>query len=253
MPVIRICLTGDLHGHFSISMQRAIKRARETAPNSDGFILLDAGDAITASNITWNALPEAVLSKMSRAGYDAMVCGNREFHFSRTGLSAKHRGAAFPVLASNVLPIKRNIAPVMAPFTVLERMGVRFGIIGLMEEMITEKMLDRNPLLRAVSAWMVIPAIEAAADMIPVVRPKCDIMIALTHIGTADDMAVAQLGVDIVLGGHDHTMTSEPINVGSSYVMHTGKHGQHLGILDYDTDSGELVSWSCRRVKDTEL
>ncbi len=253
MPIIRICLTGDLHGHFPIALQRAIKKARETAPNPEGFILLDAGDAITASNITWNMLPEPILGKMSHAGYDAMVCGNREFHYSRSGLQAKHRGASFPILASNVLPIKRNTNPVVAPFTVLERMGVRFGIMGLMEEMITEKMLDRNPLLRAVSAWMVTPAVETAADMIPVIRPKCDIMVALTHIGTADDRAVAQLGVDLVLGGHDHTMSSEPIEVGSSYILHTGKYGQHLGILDYDTDRLEIVSWSCRRVKDTEL
>ena len=247
MPIIRICLTGDMHGRLTNAMSRAIHNAKSSAPSADGFILLDAGDAITATNITWNLLPETILTKMGKLGYDAMACGNREFHFSRSGFAAKHRGAQFAVLSSNIVAAKRSVSPVVSPYVILERLGVKFGIVGFTEEMITEKML-RNPFLRAVSSWVLLPAVDAAADMIPIVKPKCDVLIALTHVGTADDRSIAQLGYDLVLGGHDHSLTEKPIEVGGGYVLHSGYHGKHLGIIDYDTELRTIVKWQCIRV-----
>lgn len=51
---------------------------------------------------------------------------------------------------------------------------------------------------------------------------KCDFVIALTHIRTNNDKKLAELveGVDIFLGGHDHTTVD--ININETLIKKSG-------------------------------
>ncbi|MGB9587160.1 MAG: bifunctional metallophosphatase/5'-nucleotidase, partial [Armatimonadota bacterium] len=78
--------TNDLHGKLSQQAEEIIAREKKTC---DTCILLDAGDAIPSGNIYWRPWGEPILSRMADIGYDAMVMGNREFHFLAAGLESK--------------------------------------------------------------------------------------------------------------------------------------------------------------------
>src|SRR5439155_8969869 len=65
-------------------------------------LLLDAGDAVSASNLGFRLGGEPILRRMNDLGYDAMTVGNRESHPRRELFSRKLEGARFPILCANL-------------------------------------------------------------------------------------------------------------------------------------------------------
>jgi 2',3'-cyclic-nucleotide 2'-phosphodiesterase (5'-nucleotidase family) len=94
--------------------------------------------------------------------------------------------------------------------------------------MITEKML-----VRKVSAYVFDEPIESATRWIPELRQahKPDIMIVLSHIGIARDreLAARVAGIDLIIGGHSHTVLEQGERVGGTLIVQTGAHARCLG------------------------
>src|SRR5437016_6383316 len=100
MSLARLLHTNDFHNHLvPLQAARLLALRRELG---EGGLLLDAGDAVSAGNVTYHAAGEPILGVMSDCGYDAMTVGNREFHFTAVGFRAKVSNARFPVLCANV-------------------------------------------------------------------------------------------------------------------------------------------------------
>src|SRR5205823_7272454 len=95
--------TNDHHNRLTEAQVRHLRLLRESVGNSG--LLLDAGDAISAGNVTVRPGGEPILTRLAQAGYDAMTVGNREFHFSRPGFCSKLSKATFPVLCANIRPV----------------------------------------------------------------------------------------------------------------------------------------------------
>lgn len=70
----------------------------------------------------------------------------------------------------------------------------------------------------------------------------CDIVIAVSHCGDAEDKAVAEASqgyLDVIQSAHSHTVYPEPITVNDVIIYSTGEYAQHLGILSLDkTEDG---------------
>ena len=67
---------------------------------------------------------------------------------------------------------------------------------------------------------------------------KCDYVIALTHIGYEEDLALtaATRGVDLIIGGHSHTFIKKPARVRNLDgkripVVTDGCWGLEMGVL----------------------
>ena len=65
----------------------------------------------------------------------------------------------------------------------------------------------------------------------------CDLVIAISHCGDAEDKAIAEASegyLDIIQSAHSHTVYDEPINVNGVVIYSTGSNAQNLGILSLD-------------------
>jgi 2',3'-cyclic-nucleotide 2'-phosphodiesterase (5'-nucleotidase family) len=102
--VFTILHTNDFHNRLLPEQAARLTGLRRSIGNTG--LLLDAGDAISAGNITFRPGGEPILTEMTSIGYDVMTVGNREFHFSRQGFFAKLGCAGFPVLSANVRPMR---------------------------------------------------------------------------------------------------------------------------------------------------
>ena len=91
--------TADFHNRLPPAAARQLARLKQDHP---GSVLLDAGDAVAAGNLTFRLFGEPILRRMASIGYDAMAMGNRESHPSRPFLERKLRDASFPILAANL-------------------------------------------------------------------------------------------------------------------------------------------------------
>ncbi len=119
-----------------------------------------------------------------------------------------------------------------------ERAGLRITVFGLSVPCITERMK-----VKRVSAFYFEQPIAAALQLVPRLRPECDLLIALTHIGIKADRELAEAvpGIDVILGGHTHTVIDPPERVGDTWILHHGHHGHHVGRVDVEVNNGVFV------------
>jgi 2',3'-cyclic-nucleotide 2'-phosphodiesterase (5'-nucleotidase family) len=246
LACVRLLFTSDLHGRLTAELAQRLAALKAERPDT---LLLDAGDAIKAGNVAIPLRPEAAWAHMAEAGYDALTIGNRESHITEFGLRAKLKGAPMPVLCANMLT-KGTDTPRLAPFVVLGLAGsLRVGVLGLSVPMVTERMKSR-----IASAFLYISPIEAAQGSVPELRPKCDLLVALTHIGLDRDVELAKGvdGIDAIIGGHTHEVLREPMVVNGCPIVHAGSHGRLVGDLLLRMD-GEVAVEQYRLLPLAEL
>lgn len=217
--------TNDLHNMLRDERATCLGRIVEVQRAQHPCLLLDAGDAIGAGNVTFKPSGEPILALMSELGYDAMTIGNREFHFTEVGFTTKLNRARFPILCANVRSRGDAKLPVQ-PYLVLDAPIGRVGIIGLTVAMITERMLSQH-----VSAYLFSNPVTRGCELAEELRPQVSLLIALTHIGLKADLRLAQLSrrIDLIIGGHSHHLLGEPLWEGSTAIVQAGSHARFVG------------------------
>ena len=248
--MLTILHTNDFHNQLTATQAQRLHQERLSVGETG--LLLDAGDAIGAGNITFRPGGEPILETMTQIGYDAMTVGNREFHFSRMGFHSKLSRASFPILCANVrrsgkeLPSKERssaenehpdgpfvetspLDPPVVPY--IQRVlssGWHVVILGVTVPMITERML-----VRKASAYVFEDPILTAQRLIPSLREQYhpDLLIALTHIGVQQDrlLATQVTGIDLIIGGHTHVVLPEGERVGETLIVQAGCKGHYMG------------------------
>jgi 2',3'-cyclic-nucleotide 2'-phosphodiesterase (5'-nucleotidase family) len=233
MTHLTILHTNDFHNKLTPEKAEKIRRLKAESQNP---LLLDCGDAIWAGNIYFRPNGEPVLELMNGAGYDAMTMGNREFHFMESGLRAKLGWAQFPVLCANIRTTRPNVDLPVLPYTTFSVEGKRVLVFGLTVPMITERML-----VRKFSAYVFDHPLDAAASLVPELRSKADLLIAVTHIGLQMDRELAERvpGIDVIVGGHTHAKLSEPERVGGTAIVQAGWFAHFIGRTRVEFGGGQ--------------
>lgn len=236
MARVTIFHTSDLHNKLTPGLAQRLHDLKAATPNS---LMLDSGDAIWSGNIYWRPGGEPILDLMNSVPYDAMCMGNREYHFLSAGLISKTSRASFPTLSANLRAARNSLpeagrAGVGSSIT-FDRCGRRVTVFGLSVPCITERML-----VKKVSAYYFDQPIEAAAEIVASLRDKCDLLIALTHIGLKQDLELAAKvsGINLILGGHTHTVADE--RVGETAIFHSGMYGHYVRKLEIELDGGKV-------------
>lgn len=219
---LTIIHTADLHARLDAAAAEALGFLRAQT----GALLLDSGDAVAAGNVY--VLPdEPVLARMTAAGYDAMALGNREFFFRKAGMLRKLARAGFPVLCANLLPLSGDLGPVLR-WTRLRAGEQTVGVFGLAPTMVPPGSWgERFSDLRFLS-WE-----GAAREAVEALRGQCDWLVALSHRGLEDDLALAELcpEIDAILGGHTHTRDTRLVGARPTLIAHPGHHASSVSVL----------------------
>ena len=226
--------TNDFHG--TLDAEKATK-IRKLKP--EGSLYCDSGDCIKTGNLGVPLRRELAWEMLALAGCDVGVPGNRESHVLRQAFEAKIAGHRHPLLCGNLFD--RANKPILPRSLVVERNGLKIGLFGVMVAIVTERMATQS-----VSQMLWTDPIESATELAASLRSEVDVVIALTHIGHKNDLALADSapGIDIILGGHSHTVLETPVRVGNTFVCQGGSHGKFLGLYEWNSDglSGGLIS-----------
>lgn len=190
----------------------------------EAHLLCDSGDCIKAGNLAIPMREESAWSLLARAGCDIGTIGNREAHPLESGFEAKLRGRRHPVLCANVR--RKDGAPFLPASVVRTLEGITVGFIGAMVPVVTERMVTQ-----AASAYLWEQPIPVVQRIAKVMRREVDVLIALTHIGFAQDRSLAETTpeLDLIFGGHSHTVLWEPVRIGATWICQGGSHARFVG------------------------
>lgn len=270
---ITLLATSDIHGRFMpwdyaidepnlegslTQLQTLIKKIRQENPNT---ILLDAGDMIQDNSAElFNDQPESpMMAAMNEMGYDVWTLGNHEFNFGLDTLKKIADQYTGIKLAGNVY--QKNGERFLPASTVIERAGIKIGIIGMVTPMVTEyekgsSHLDGIEIRSAIKETK-----KAVADL----EGKADAVVGLVHMGLENEYDVAGTGVqeltkavpelDAVFAGHAHELikdtesngipVTEPENYGtylSRIDLTFSKKGDHFELQQKDVTAIPVVA-----------
>ncbi len=257
---LTIMHTNDTHaghepqsnGSGGVARQAAVvKQIRAEVDNS---LLLDAGDRFTGSLFHTQYLGQDQVQIMNLLGYDAMTLGNHEFDNGDSVLAAFLAGLEFPVVSANV---DAGASPILGdmwtPTAILEVGGQQVGVIGLTT---ADTPTASSPGPELVFDADYVAVVNAAAAELT--EQGVNKIIVLAHTGIGVDLGLmSQLeNVDVVIGGHSHTLYSNvyaagvgayPLRFDSDsgtpvYYVQAGANNVYLGRLDVVFDAEGVIT-----------
>jgi 2',3'-cyclic-nucleotide 2'-phosphodiesterase (5'-nucleotidase family) len=242
----------------------------------DALLLLDAGDALhgapsatlfsEGSGLPPLELP--IVPALNALRYDAMTLGNFDLALGWAALAHAEAQSDFPWLAANLERTDGGGGTRLRPYRVLERHGVRVGVLGLTTPLGT---LGRDP--RTFEGLRLADLEATARRWVSILRQveRVDVLIGLFHSGLDGDyardaalraglplgaaagrVAEAVPGFDLIVAGDAHRLsprgsTSAPTPWGPP-VVEPGAYGRGLAVarLHLAERGGR---WSVRRVE----
>ena len=221
------------------------KRAELAGQN---VLVLDAGDPFQGSLFYTTYKGAAEAEFMEAIGYDAMAVGNHEFDDGPEGLAKFIDAVSFPVISGNLdLSSEASIKDKVGNHVVLEVGGEKIGIISALA---TDTVDTSSPGDNVVFQDEIdsVKADVAALEAVGVNK-----IIALTHVGLPKDLDIAAAvpGIDVVVGGHSHSLLSNtsdraqgpyPTMVGDTAVVTAYAYSKYLGELDVTFDDAGKVT-----------
>lgn len=233
---VKFLHTNDFHGKLD---DQAFTRLADLRKDCDFYF--DSGDAIKAGNLAIPLTIDPVWARLFELNCTASVLGNRETHPLRMAFEKKIAGRSHPVLAGNL--VAKDGSELLHASLVLDFNGKKIGIISTMVAMVTSRMKTQ-----AASAFLWNDPIQTAIQLAQVMRPTVDLLVALTHIGYKQDCLLAQQcgDIDIIFGGHSHTVLEQPVKENQTWIVQGGSHARFAGVYEWEdgTLSGRLVSLS---------
>jgi 5'-nucleotidase/UDP-sugar diphosphatase len=207
-------------------------------------LMMDAGDVMTGNPITErlyrNVYGGALFEMLNMMGYDVWCPGNHDLDISQDNLRGLVSIARFPTVCANLVNDRMEFPLGNRPYVILERGGIRIGVIGIMSQELSSLVNQNNLVgLRVLS-----PAETLELD------PKTDLLIALTHQGVDEDSALALQvhGLDVIVGGHSHTRLKKPKLVNDVIIVQSGSNTENLGVLDLTIADDRVVHYDGRLI-----
>lgn len=179
-----------------------------------------------------------MVDAMNAMNYDAMVVGRMDLAIGLDALLARADEAQFAILSANIIR-KSDQQLIFKPYTILDKDGVKVGIIGISEPDAIQapgvpdvaSVLDPQPQVR---------------KYVEELRSQVDLLVVLSHLGIEADHALAQAvpGIDIIVGGNTRQLMREPDRIGNTLIVQQGYRGEWVGRLNATFVQGEPIDYT---------
>ena len=256
---IKLLGTSDVHGRIvpwsygadvedkSGSYAQIATYVKDVRKNNKNVVLVEVGDAIQDNQIDVFAkdkkyykdhpIPK-VLNEMK---YDIFVLGNHEFNFGMKALDEILKDIKAKKLTANFYH-KKNDKRYIDATTIIEKDGVKLGIIGLSTPMSAKFEEDTGNLK---DMKFTSPTEEARTQVEKLKAKGVDAIIAVTHMGIDNennipdtgmrDVINAVDGIDVVIAGHMHKdVPSETIK--NTLITEPHRYGTVVSEVDLTFD-----------------
>ena len=255
--------SNDMHGDFLAEVSGAegklvgglsllssyINRVREEQNN---VIYAISGDMVQGSVIDSEYKGISTMEIMNYLAPDVVTLGNHEFDYGLPHLLFLEKIANFPIVNAN-LYIRKHNKRLMRPYHIINKAGMDILFIGI----ITEKVIDAIQRDKDIGSFVSLE--EASQEVGKIIEAykhdDIDLTILLTHIGYESDCELAAMldpawGVDMIIGGHSHTVLEQPTVINNILITQAGVGTDQIGRFDIvvDDDTNSIVEYSWRLI-----
>lgn len=251
---LKILHTNDFHGHplafydYPAANQGGLP-ARATYVNavraeSTNVLILDAGDINTGRPESNFFKAEPDILGYNYIGIDAMAIGNHEFDRNWEEMQAQIALSEFPWLCANVKKDGEYLDNVQ-PYIIKEYDGFKVAVLGLLTNKTKETGDPQN-----VGGLTFLDEVEVANELVPMLKKKADIVIAVVHMGLYDSnekgsrrLAANVPGLAMIVDGHSHTMLEEAVVENGVPIVQARHWGLYVGNASIKFMDGEVTSF----------
>ncbi|UKE82306.1 bifunctional metallophosphatase/5'-nucleotidase [Pectobacterium colocasium] len=257
---ITILGTSDLHGTFvpwdyatdtanmAGSLSQIATQVHKVRAQQPNVILVDAGDTIQGNFVETfkNDKTSPMILGFNALNYDVWVLGNHEFDFGLNVLSTSLDQFKGTALAGNIF--WESGKPYLPAYKIVERQGVKIGIIGMDTPMTAEfaKGTDR------VKGLNFTDPVGAVKTVIQQIHDKVDAIVLVAHMGIDNenqrpgtgvgDIARANPELAAIVAGHMHVKVDKEV-INGVIVTEPDKYGRALSRIDlqFEQQNGKYV------------
>ncbi len=212
--------------------------------SGEKVLLLASGDMVHGTNIVnlFNGVPMAQV--MRDMGFAGTSLGNHEFNYGQKQLLNLANIAGFPFLAANVFYEDGSYFAV--PSTIVTIDGIKVGMFGL-SPVDTPIVTHPNNVIGLKFA----DPLDSAMTVLAELENTADIIVCLSHLGYEEDLKLAKAlpGIDIIVGGHSHTVLDKPVKVGPTLIVSAGEWAGYAGTLEVTVKNNAVSAYSGKLVK----
>jgi len=234
---------GDLIGGLAL-LSGYINKVRKEEEN---VLYVISGDMVQGSLIDSEYKGISTIEIMNYLAPDIVSLGNHEFDYGLPHLLFLEKMANFPIVNAN-LYIKKYYKRLMKPYQIINKAGFDIIFTGI----ITEKVMDSISQDKLIGSFVTLE--EASAEVGKITdaykNDDIDLTILLTHIGFESDVELAKMlkpewGIDMIIGGHSHTMLDEPAKINNILIAQAGVGTNQVGRFDIvvDDDTNSIVEY----------
>jgi len=262
--VVTMLHTNDTHGSWAADSYGAGFAyladliGKERAHNSDA-LLLDAGDTFQGNSFAYffkDRPDNPIAGGMNLLEYDAMTIGNHEFNFGPTTFATMLGQVNAALLGTANMDddgsygfINDNIED----YITLDVNGRKVVVFG-----ITNPRIYRYELPTNIPGMTFYPAVDSTTTLLPALLAESpDLLVGLTHVGYQpyggeidSDELIAQSvgGIDVLIGGHSHTLldpaeivSDSTNNPDGTLVAQARRYAGYLGQVNVGFIGDEIV------------
>ncbi|WP_145600234.1 bifunctional metallophosphatase/5'-nucleotidase [Yersinia frederiksenii] len=246
---ITILGTSDLHGTFvpwdyasdsenlAGSLSQIATKVHKIRAEQPNIILVDAGDTLQGNFVeTFKNEPiSPMILGFNALKYDAWVMGNHEFDFGLKVLSTSLKQFDGAALAGNIFWDSGK--PYLPSYKIIERQGVKIGIIG-MDTPMTAEFAQGTDRINGINFT---DPVQEVKKVIQQLQPQVDAIVLVAHMGIDNenqrpgtgvgDIAKANPELAAIVAGHMHVKVDKAV-INGVIITEPDKYGRALSRID---------------------
>ncbi len=254
--VVDILSFNDFHGNVlesgknigAAKLVGVVNEYKAKANTEYGVIPVSAGDLYQGTAISNLTTGKPVTAMLKAMELEASAIGNHEFDWGIDNINAWSKDGGFLFLAANI--VKKGTEEKVSyaqPYKVVERNGVKIGLIGISTPETATSTLAEN-----VKDVDFLDPVETVVKWNKVLREteKVDAVVVIAHAGAYQDSNTKEItgeaadiakveGVDAVIAGHNHAVVSGEVN--GVPVVEGGYNGRALAKLTFTFDDSNKL------------
>ncbi len=259
---LTILHSNDIHGDFlptvrdgveTGGMSRLSGYVHQVRREEERVIYAIAGDMFMGSVIDQEYKGLSTIGLVNVLEPDMFAIGNHEVDYGLSHLMFLEKCSDCPIMCANMV-VKELDRPLLRPYIDVECKGLTVRFIALITDSIIDRVRQEDIIGNAVGIRSYLSAVGTVCRTAP--RDRVDLTVLLTHIGIEEDKILAASltydhGVDLIIGGHSHTLMEEPLIVNGIPIVQAGVGSSHIGRFDLtvDRENKRIADWSWRTVR----